>query len=187
MKRVTTDLYSVHKEAPHYYTKWGMLKNFFEPNVTVIETGTYLGETTSFLSSFSSNVISFEPHPKLFDYNLKRFRNNKKIKILNSESQVLLEECLEDLSGSVNFWLDGHFSGAGTYGKSEHSSPIMDKLRIIFEWIGHGNVANIAIDDARLFDGSEGYPTLLYLAQLIDCYDYQVKIINDIILINRIV
>lgn len=97
-----------------------------------------------------------------------------------------MEACLGALSGSVNFWFDGHFSGAGTYGQSEKSSQIMYELKIFFGWIGHGNVAIIAIDDARLFDGSEGHPALLSLAQFINRYDYKVKIINDLILINRI-
>lgn len=187
LKRVTTDLYSIRREAPHYYTKWRILKNFFEPNVTSIETGTYLGETTKFLSIFSSDVISFEPHPELYFYNFNRFRSHLNIKIINSESQVGLRKSLIFLHGTVNFWLDGHFSGFGTYGSSEKSSPIMDELRVIFEWINNdnNNVANIAIDDARLFDGTEGYPTLLAVASLADSFNYKIRIQSDIILIDR--
>ena len=51
---------------------------------------------------------------------------------------------------AINFFLDGHNSGLGTY-KGERISPIEIELRNIESFISKLNITCICIDDWRLF------------------------------------
>ena len=143
-----------------YLQKHALLRDFFPPHSIAIETGTYLGETTRVLSLHCARVISFEPHVPLYAYNTERFSKVENVQIVNQASEEGLVPALEGLAGDVSFWLDGHFSGEGTHGTNENASPILKELESIGEWLRDPSCsAFVAIDDARLFDGTDGYPT----------------------------
>ena len=79
------------------------------------------------------------------------------------------------------FYLDGHYSGGGT---ANSENPIMTEIRAVLAWVRAGDCAScqdggiinrrrrsvIVIDDARLFTGPNGYPTVLELQRAI-CED----------------
>ena len=156
--KVDAMLHTGNLPAPYIY-KHTLLLDFFPSNSLAIETGTYLGETTVVLANHCEKVISLEPFKPLFDYNSNRFREVANIEIRNQNSQEGLARALEGLDGPVSFWLDGHYSGSGTYGDLENASPILSELEAIGRWIdARGGSAYIAIDDARLFTGVDGYP-----------------------------
>jgi hypothetical protein len=61
------------------------------------------------------------------------------------------------IEGRCVFWLDGHYSGGAT-GRGPEDTPIRRELEHI---AAAGRVWDVVlIDDARCFDGRNGYPTL---------------------------
>ena len=77
-----------------YYVKWQVLEKNFIKDATCVETGTYLGETTEFLSKRFPHVFSFEPYVKLAKYNMKRFKSQSNINIINLPSESGLHSVL---------------------------------------------------------------------------------------------
>lgn len=122
-----------------------------------IETGTFYGQTTSFASRIFKSVISIEIYEPLFKLNVEHFKNVNNVSILLGDSLLRLPDAINSSSGSVLFWLDGHYSGDGT-GKGEATSPILGELDIIKT--SHIKAGVIVIDDLRLFTGKAGYPTI---------------------------
>jgi hypothetical protein len=126
-----------------------------------IETGTYLGDTTRFLAKTFPNLIvtSLEPDFTLFSFNKSRLSKFHNIKLVNSTSENSLSDIVSNETGTVNFWLDGHFSGDITF-KGQIYSPILEELNIIERNISRLKVC-VFIDDIRDFTGDEqtGYPS----------------------------
>lgn len=137
-------------------------------SATWIETGTYLGDTTHFLAKYASKVISLEPAPKLYDVAKKRFAGIANIEIINGLSENVFPDLLPRLSGNVNFWLDGHYSGGTTWitYKGSSETPIVAELSHIEKNIRSYKKVSVLIDDVRLFQSAEkDYPRLDYLVE----------------------
>ena len=167
-----------------YRVKHKLLLNFFPDSSTIIETGTYLGETTRVLSRHFPSIYTIEPHPPFFHYNERCFRSNQRIQVVNGVSEDVLPSLLTTISGEVGFWLDGHFSGAGTHGEISESSPILKELEAIASWFNldtGNNKAFVAIDDARLFVGADGYPTLERVLDIGASMGMEAEVLRDII------
>ena len=146
--------------APQRVKKRVLQRNaFVEGNW--IETGTYLGDTTRFLAKTFPNLIvtSLEPDFTLFSFNKSRLSKFHNIKLVNSTSENSLSDIVSNETGTVNFWLDGHFSGDITF-KGQIYSPILEELNIIERNISRLKVC-VFIDDIRDFTGDEqtGYPS----------------------------
>ena len=69
------------------------------------------------------------------------------VEILKGLSEEVLPSLLPRLSGDINFWLDGHYSG-GITGCGTNEFPIMEELESILQWNVKKEV--IYIDDLRL-------------------------------------
>jgi len=143
-----------------YYQKHALLLDFFPAHASVIETGTYLGETTSVLASHCRQVVTLEPFEPLYRFNRKQFRKAENVKVVNTSSEAGFVSALSEIHGPAGFWLDGHFSGKGTFGNLETASPVEIELCAIGDYVekNSGSVY-VAIDDARLFTGLDGYPS----------------------------
>jgi hypothetical protein len=135
-------------------------------NSVWIETGTYYGETTLFLSKISKKVISIEADKRLFKIAYDKFRLTKNIEIHFGESQKLLNNILfENKSfGNINIFLDAHLcndhkKNIRTFGTSKKSTPIMLELMIIKKYLKNFKNIKIFIDDIRLFNSNyHNYP-----------------------------
>jgi hypothetical protein len=129
-------------------------------NAIWIETGTYLGYTTLYLSKIAKSVISIEPQTELSDFAQKRLKRIKNIRIINSTSEESIATILENLSGPTCFWFDGHYSGDVTY-KGSLISPIAHELDAVSAYKKRNTPIVVFIDDFRLFVGSSssGYPS----------------------------
>jgi hypothetical protein len=99
-------------------------------NAPWIESGTYLGETTKFLAKNSPLVITFEPSELHYLYVKSRFRKVDNIKVINSTSENGLNRVISEMNGDINFYLDGHASGDGTF-ENNQKTPIWYELSII--------------------------------------------------------
>jgi len=101
---------------PSYEEKRAIIlayKNKFKSSIFV-ETGTFLGDTIQSLSTEFDKLYSIELSDELARKAQKRFSNEKHIKIIQGNSDVILKDVLKELQTQSIFWLDGHYSGEFT-------------------------------------------------------------------------
>jgi len=126
-----------------------------------IETGTYLGRTTEWLAGFEKSVITIEAQPFLARFVANRLRSKTNVRVIQGLSEVIFADLLPQLSGSVSFWLDGHFS-AGITGLGLSNTPIRRELSLIEDYRGRLEEVTVLVDDFRCFGSSlndhSGYP-----------------------------
>jgi hypothetical protein len=140
------------------HVKIRILRDNSLKNATWVETGTYLGDTTSNLSKIARKVISIEPQTELAAFASTRLKRYKNVEIVNATSESCITKVLDGISGPTCFWLDGHYSGDVTYQGAE-ISPILVELSAISNYL-RSHEAVVFIDDFRLFVNSTntGYP-----------------------------
>ena len=145
------------RELIEYY------RESFKPKV-LLETGTLFGDTIEYFKNKFSCLISIELSEELAEKAVRRFEGDKHVKIVQGNSSVVLSSLLTDLESPVLFWLDGHYSSEFFYkeelirtAKGEKDTPIEEELDIILR---SSVAAIILIDDARLFNGKNHYPTI---------------------------
>ena len=147
--------------SPQFIKTQVLKRNAIKPG-TWVETGTYLGDTTKFLAKKfpDSKIISIEPQLLIFNFAKFRLRRLKNILLINGSSEDKFEETVSKLTGPVNFWLDGHFSGDITF-QGATNSPISKELELIEKYRNNFNHLVVLIDDIRGFDGdlNSGYPS----------------------------
>lgn len=140
-----------------------LLTRYGAPGVTWIETGTYLGDTTEFLSLWGTQIYSIEPGPKLYADAVARFKGQANVQILFGLSEEVLPALLPKVSGDVCFWLDGHYSDELTH-KGPQDTPIADELSCIGNHVRRWKSTVVMIDDVHLFTGQKHiygpYPTI---------------------------
>ena len=163
-------LFSGCKSPSPQKIKMRVLKRHSVSGLPWVETGTYLGDTTRYLSSLTDKVVSIEPELSLFKFATKRLKKFKNVEIRNGSSEEIFERICNEMLGGANFWLDGHFSGDVTF-QGEMISPIELELKHITKLITKGADVSVFIDDFRLFVEKRelGYPdpiTLVNWAKL---------------------
>ena len=149
------------------FVKKTVFKEYNLENSIWVETGTYLGDTTMFLSSISKEVISLEPSQKYFKIAERNLINIDNCKLINSSSEISFEDIISNLSDNENvcFYLDGHFSGGDTY-KGKEDTPVKFELKVINKYLKKFKNVSILIDDFRLFNtkkNNETYPDKSFL------------------------
>jgi len=144
-----------------------------------VETGTFLGDTLAYVAKSGAKCTSIELSNELFDAACVRFRGKNNVKLLHGDSGRLIPELLVNIDNPVLFWLDGHFSGGVTASATIHT-PISSELDEILNHSVKQHV--VLIDDARLFDGTNGYPHIDELLSVIRRDgNYIVEVSMDII------
>ena len=124
---------------------------------TFIETGTFTGEMVAAMRPHFRRIVSMELSPDIHRAAVRRFAGDPGIELLAGDSALLLPRVIERLRDPALFWLDGHFMGVGT-ARGEEDSPVKTELRALLSHPVRGHV--VLIDDARLFSGRDGYPTI---------------------------
>lgn len=139
---------------------------------TMVETGTYLGDTVEVMRTHFKNVFSIELSVELAQRAQKRFAKQDNVTIVQGDSGKMLKEIYPTLEQPVLFWLDGHYSGVTSVdgqdmatGKGELDTPIVQELEGLLKDGIKNNV--ILIDDARLFVGKDGYPAYNELVEIV--------------------
>ena len=151
---------------------------------TFVETGTYLGDATSFARKFSMQVISLEPDRRLFDLATLRFRGANDVRLLNATSEQAFASLLPELNGNVTFWLDAHHSGEGTF-LGGSITPIELELTCIREHLGRFRSCVIMVDDVRGFGVASGYPPLSEIVRWADENGMKWHIEHDIFVMGK--
>jgi len=173
--------------SPQYIKQKCLLRNASKNSIWV-ETGTYLGQTTEYLSKKSLEVFSIEPEPILFSNAKEYFSKNKKVKIINGTSEEIFPHLLPKLKGNISFWLDGHFSSGFTFMGTQHT-PICQELENISLNLNNFNEVSIIIDDIRDFHpqliGVNGYPSTDFLINWATVNDFYWHIEHDMFIMKR--
>lgn len=199
-----TPLYTVVRRSRYTSLYWGLLHsgNLNPPpyevkrltllmyaklfNIsTLVETGTYMGDTVEALRCDFENIYSIELQSEFYERAKERFAGCNHISIIHGDSAQVLPGVLKEIKSPCLFWLDGHYS-SGSTAKGTKSTPILEELDHIFSMSPHDHV--ILIDDARHFVGRNDYPTLEELKKFIlqkrPSYFFDVR--HDIIRANKI-
>jgi hypothetical protein len=146
--------FGINRELVKTLAQKHKIKNF-------IETGTYLGETTVWASSFFDQVHTIEISEEIYNKTSKKYKEKTNIHFHFGDSKTVLPKIIPTIKGTTLFWLDGHWCGRDTGGKF-NECPIFSELD---EAVKTENPA-ILIDDLRYFLGTnpydygENYPTL---------------------------
>ncbi|MBI5890614.1 MAG: hypothetical protein HZB47_08045 [Nitrosomonadales bacterium] len=154
-------------EAPSpSWIKRSVLLRLGQEEATWIETGTFQGDTTALLAATSRAVYTIEPERTLFELAEARFRGDERVHVIHGLSETAFPSLLPTLSGKVNFWLDGHYSGGITH-QGPTDCPVRDELASIERNLAHFDSVVVLIDDIRCFDPSNplyaDYPSIDYL------------------------
>ena len=157
-------------------------------NAAWIETGTYLGTTTKYLSNLFPHVYSIEPEPMLYASACKRFEG-KNVTLFNEVSENVFPSLLPKLTGNINFWLDGHYSAGITF-KGVKDCPVKDELSAIENNFSNFDKLSILIDDVRCFLPSNvdysDYPSIDYLVDWARRMNLCWRIEHDIFIMQKI-
>jgi hypothetical protein len=123
---------------------------------TLVETGTYLGDSIQASLTHFSRIYSIELGDELYRRAARRFVAHRHVTILRGDSAVVLPRLAAELTEPALFWLDGHYSG-GITARGAEDTPILAELGAILSLPAKHVVL---IDDIRCFTGNDGYPTL---------------------------
>ena len=150
------DKLSRYNKSASRVFKEKLFRTYNFSNGAWIETGTYLGETSKYLSNIAQHVYTIEPSKKYFNAAKEILSKEKNITLIHGTSEENLEKVISKINiDKISFWLDGHYSGADTF-EGKHHSPILFELEIIEKYLYKFKRVNILIDDFRIFN--KNYP-----------------------------
>lgn len=146
---------------------------------TFVETGTLWGDMVQAQKKYFDEIISIELNEKLSVKAQKRFKKDRNVRIIQGDSGKVLVDVIKEINGPAIFWLDGHYSGGQT-SKGDKECPIIEELEAILT--DKRFIHIFLIDDARLFNGSNDYPTIEELTNFLQKKDnrYRLEIKDDI-------
>jgi hypothetical protein len=143
---------------------------------TLVETGTFRGDTVRALRGRFDRLISIELSPRLATPVVNEHRAFKNVEIVVGDSGAKLPQIAPSLTTPTIFWLDAHYSAGKTVG--EGVVPVYRELA--GAWATSAPHV-ILIDDMRDFNGANGYPTVEDLTARFEAKAYKVFIANDIL------
>ena len=166
------------------FIKEKVLKMYSIKNAKWIESGTFRGDTSHYLSKRFPHIYSIEPQVEFYKAALNRFKGQN-VTLFNDLSQNVLPILLPTLRGNLNFWLDGHYSGGDTF-KGNKECPIKDELNFIEVSFDNFEKISIFIDDVRLFlSSTKDYPSIDYLVDWSRRLNMKWRIEHDIFIIQK--
>ena len=144
---------------PPHSVKQSIIQEYQQKSryMVLVETGTYLGDMIEAQKTKFNSIISIELDTYLHEKAKDRFKKDKNVMLVQGDSGKVLPEILKDINEPAIFWLDGHYS-TGITAKGEKECPIFEELDAIFDSKKSDHI--LLIDDARLFNGEGGYPTI---------------------------
>jgi len=114
---------------------------------------------------YFDRIFSIEMSPEIYEAASRRFAGDRRVTLVLGDSATELPRLLEALDHPALFWLDGHFMGAGT-ARAQEDSPVRAELGALLRHPVRGHL--VLIDDARLFLGADGYPTVAELRNWVE-------------------
>lgn len=152
---------------------------------TFVETGTWHGDMVAAQLKHFEHIHSIELGEELHQAAKEKFTDSDNVKLLQGNSSEVLPILLARIHEPVIFYLDAHWSGGDTVRMSDElHTPIRQELEAIF---GHGVRGHVTlVDDARAFLGTNGWPTIDELEQLVanERPEMSFEIVDDVIRIT---
>ena len=158
------------------------------PVGTLIETGTYLGFMVDAMKDRFRRIYSIELDEALYRRAARKFSRYGHISILQGDSAEVLSRLLSSLREPCLFWLDAHHSSGAAFktARGTLETPIVSEITHV---LSHAEARNhvLLVDDAREFTGSNDYPTIPELRDLVGKMqpDFVMELRDDIIRIHR--
>lgn len=112
---------------------------------TLVETGTYLGDTVNACLPHFDRIYTIELDPTLAGRARARFADEPAVTVIEGDSEHELPRLASEIEEPVVFWLDAHFCDNNT-ARGQHESALQAELRAISD---RGQPDVILIDDAR--------------------------------------
>jgi hypothetical protein len=112
---------------------------------TLVETGTYEGETVAACLPHFKRIFTIELDQSLYEAARDRFKGEPTVTVIHGDSYSELRRVASRLNEPAIFWLDAHYC-AGPTAKGPHDPPLLWELRAILE---RGKSDVILIDDAH--------------------------------------
>jgi hypothetical protein len=112
---------------------------------TLVETGTYLGDTTAGCAQAFPRIYTIELDPALAERAQRRFADQSNVKVVEGDSYIEVSKLAEEIKGPALFWLDAHYCSYGT-ARGPHNPPLPWELRAI---MNRNEPDVILIDDAH--------------------------------------
>lgn len=169
--------------------KEAVFRRYNLPGSIWVETGTWMGDTTDFLSRFAKHVWTIEPGPELAARARIRFENYANVTVVEGLSEEQLEPILSTISGDACLWLDGHFSSGDTY-QGPLDTPIVLELEALSRHLSRLNRVVVLVDDIRCFDPSNpeyaNYPSRSDLVAWADSHGFEWSIEHDIFVARKV-
>jgi hypothetical protein len=154
-----------HRALQHYAMRFKLH--------TLIETGTFHGHMIASTKNLFSSIYSIELDAGNYYAARTRFAEYPHIHLIHGDSAQMLPRLLSEISSPCIFWLDAHYSGAGT-ARGDVSTPILSELGCILSHTITGHV--VLIDDACDFNGTEDYPTIDEVRRFVAAYRPEARI-----------
>lgn len=159
---------------------------------TWIESGTYMGDTTFFLSKHAQKIITIEPQDKYAQDARFRFIDLDKVTVVQGLSENVMGSIISSLEpemqNDVSFWLDGHFSADETF-KGPIDTPIVAELEAIAENFSKFQKITVLVDDIRCFGSNNmnysDYPSLDFLVDWARTHNLYWTIEHDIFIASN--
>lgn len=149
------------RPTPHAYKRWLIIETARRYQCKVlVETGTCIGEMIQGVLPHFEEIHSIELSPALAAQCRLRFAGYTHVHLHEGDSGQLLKHVLRSVRQRAVLWLDAHYSGGPT-ARGVEDSPIARELEVI----AHGDHC-VLVDDAHMFDGRGGYPTIAALESL---------------------
>lgn len=98
---------------------------------TAIETGTFMGEATSWLAERFHKVITIDISKEFQKQAKERCNKFTNIEYLSGDSRNMLPVVMNRISNSCLFWLDAH-NTIQVYGPGPDDCPLLEELTCIF-------------------------------------------------------
>jgi len=169
--------------------KRSVLKRNGIPGANWIETGTYLGETSFYLSKCFSHVTTIEPNADLYKRAKAKYKDIKNIEFILGASETRFEQAMQNHSGKLNIFLDGHYSG-GITSRTDYTTPLLIELDTIVSHIDRFDEIRLFIDDIRCMNPEieefSEYPSLNLVLNKINGISANVSIQHDILCLTLI-
>jgi hypothetical protein len=128
---------------------------------TLVETGTFEGEMVRRCRRGFDRVVTIELDHGFAARAARRFAGDPGVEVWEGDSATVLPAALATVAGPALYWLDGHFSGAGT-ARGRTDTPLLAELDAI---VARGVAADVVlVDDAREL-GHGDYPALDEIAR----------------------
>jgi hypothetical protein len=151
--------YQRNFDAPYpTFIKRKTLVSHSIPEANWIETGTYVGSTSKYLSKKFPRITTIEPSEYFYQLSHSRLRKIENIRVIHGSSETEFEKAIALEASKLNVWLDGHFSEGGTF-LGEVVSPVMKELSVISAQKHRFEAIVVFVDDVRLFSRTKDMPT----------------------------